>query len=275
MKTKNYLWLVLICMSFVANAQEYGKAIFLGDNFHNLQMASGEIYNKNTMFIAGHKDHPFGTKLKITNTANGQSAIATVKDRGPFVTGKIVVVSRKVGELIGMVYDNEVSVKVEVVGAGTTSVATTTTAEETPKPRAVTPPVIENTTKGSNTPKEYNTTTTKPATAEKAAKSTWKPAKKSTATGNLFKADILSQAKSGYGVQVGVFSDLDSVIERIIQLKGIGFTDVFFTIDTQNGKTTHKIIIGNYPTQEQTTAYKKALRSKYKLDGFVVDFSEL
>lgn len=275
---KNYLWLILICMSFVANAQSSGYASFIGDKFHNMKMASGETYDKATL-IAGHRTLPYGTQVKVTNTSNGQSVIVTIKDRGPFVKGEIIEISRAAGEAIGMVYDKKTPVRIEVVGAGTTTVATTTTVQE-PKEEVVTPRAAstENTTKGGDDiPKEYNATTTKPK-VETAPKSTWKPTpKKSTATGNtgVFKADILNQPKTGYGVQIGVFSDLNAVIDKVTQLKAIGFSDVYFTIDTQGGKTTHKVIIGNYQNQDQATAYKKALRSKYKLDGFVVDFSEL
>jgi rare lipoprotein A len=282
MKMKNYLLLILICMSFVANAQSNtGYASFIGDKFQNLKMASGETYDKGTL-VAGHRTLPYGTQVKVTNSNNGLSVIVTIKDRGPFVKGEIIEISRTAGEALGMIYDKKAPVRIEVVGAGTTTVATTTTTvEETAKPRSTT--TDENTTKGGrDIPKEYNTTTTKPkaeTTEAKPApaKSTWKPAKKSAAASGtgIYKADILNQAKSGYGVQIGVFSDLNGVIDKITQLKAIGFTDVFFTIDTQGGKTTHRVIIGNYPAQDQADAYKKALRSKYKLDGFVVDFSEL
>ena len=279
MKMKNYLSLILICMSFVANAQSNtGAASFIGDKFHKMKMASGETYDKNTL-VAAHRTFPYGTQVKVTNSNNGQAVIVTIKDRGPFITGEIIGLSHAAGTAIGMVYDENAPVRIEIVGAGGTTIATTktvseTTVEEVAKPRSTT---TENTTKGgSDTPKEYNTTTAKPKT-ETAPKSTWKPTKKSTATGNtgIFKADILNQPKTGYGVQIGVFSDLNGVIDKITQLKAIGFSDVYFTIDTQGGKTTHKVIIGNYPNQDQATAYKKALRSKYKLDGFVVDFSEL
>jgi rare lipoprotein A len=276
MKMKNYLLLILICMSFLANAQSNtGAASFIGDKFHNMKMASGETYDKTTL-VAAHRSFPYGTQVKVTNSNNGQAVIVAIKDRGPFMTGEIIGLSRAAGEQIGMIYDKNASVRIEIVGAGGTTIATTKSVveEEVAKPRAAT---TENSAKGGNdTPKEYNTTTTK-SKVETAPKSTWKPTKKSTATisTGVFKADILNQPKTGYGVQIGVFSDLNGVVDKITQLKAIGFTDVYFTIDTNAGKTTHKVIIGNYPNQDQATAYKKALRSKYKLDGFVVDFSEL
>jgi rare lipoprotein A len=277
MKMKNYLWLILICMSFVANAQSSGYASFIGDNYHKMKMASGESYDKTTL-VAGHRTLPYGTQVKITNTSNGESVIVTIKDRGPFVKGEIIAISRAAGEAIGMVYDKKTPVRIEVVGAGTTTVATTTTVEEA-KEEIPAPRSVENTSKGGDIPKEYNTPTAKKETAT-STKAAPKPAKKApkpavnTSTG-VFKADIINQPKTGYGVQIGVFSDLNAVVDKVRQLKAIGFSEVYFTSDTNGGKTTYKIIIGNYQNQNQATAYKNALRSKYKLDGFVVNFSEL
>ena len=100
---KNYLMLILICMSFVATAQvnnSKGYASFIGDKFHGLKMASGETYNKSAL-VAGHRSLPYGTRVKVTNNNNGKSVTVTIKDRGPFVKGEIIEISRKAGESIG------------------------------------------------------------------------------------------------------------------------------------------------------------------------------
>lgn len=49
--------------------------------------ASGEPFNPGAM-TAAHKTLPFGTKLRVTNTANGQSVVVKINDRGPFVAGR-------------------------------------------------------------------------------------------------------------------------------------------------------------------------------------------
>lgn len=50
-------------------------------------MANGEPMNPNAM-ITAHKTLPFGTRLKVTNPANGRSVVVRVTDRGPFVPGR-------------------------------------------------------------------------------------------------------------------------------------------------------------------------------------------
>lgn len=279
MKMKNYLLLILIFMSFVANAQtNNGYASFIGDKFHGLKMASGETYDKATL-VAGHRTLPYGTKVKVTNTNSGKEIIVTIKDRGPFVKGEIIEISRKAGETIGMAYGKKAPVRIQVVGAGATAVES------------------ENTAKGGNTPTSYSTKTKKPAPKPatkapakpkkvvKKAPAKPKPAAKApakakassgatkTTTKNtgVYKLGIQSVEKTGYGIQIGVFSDINVVIYKVKQLSAKGFSDVYYT-KSGNG---YKIILKNYATQAQASAYKKALKTKYGIDGFVVSFAEL
>jgi rare lipoprotein A len=69
-------------------ASYYGK----GDGLSGLKTANGERFNSNE-FTAAHRNLPFGTKLKLTNPANGKSAFVTVNDRGPFVKGRDLDIS--------------------------------------------------------------------------------------------------------------------------------------------------------------------------------------
>lgn len=69
-------------------------ASYYHDKFHGKRTANGEKYNKNA-FTAAHKKLPFGTKLRVTNEANGKSIIVKVNDRGPFVKGREIDLSRK------------------------------------------------------------------------------------------------------------------------------------------------------------------------------------
>jgi rare lipoprotein A len=69
-------------------------ASYYADRFHGKRTASGIKYNKNA-FTAAHKKLPFGTKVKITNEANGKSVIVEITDRGPFVKSREIDLSRR------------------------------------------------------------------------------------------------------------------------------------------------------------------------------------
>jgi rare lipoprotein A len=76
--------------------------------------ASGEKFNTHEL-TAAHPTLPFGTRLRVTNVASGQSVTVRVNDRGPFVHSRIVDVSYAAAETLGMVGSGVAQVKLEVV----------------------------------------------------------------------------------------------------------------------------------------------------------------
>ncbi len=76
--------------------------------------ASGEKFDANEL-TAAHPTLPFGTKLRVTNVANGQSVTVRVNDRGPYVPGRVVDVSYSAARTLGMVGGGVAKVKLDVV----------------------------------------------------------------------------------------------------------------------------------------------------------------
>ncbi|MFT6748317.1 MAG: rare lipoprotein A [Flavobacterium sp.] len=64
------------------------------DKFHGRRTASGKKYDKNK-YTAAHKTLPFGTMVKVTNEKNGKFIIVEITDRGPFVKGREIDLSRR------------------------------------------------------------------------------------------------------------------------------------------------------------------------------------
>jgi rare lipoprotein A len=80
---------------------------------YEAKTASGEQF-KPSELTAAHRTLPFGTRLRVTNVATGQSVTVRVNDRGPFVPGRVVDVSRSAAEVLGMVDRGITKVKLEV-----------------------------------------------------------------------------------------------------------------------------------------------------------------
>ena len=76
--------------------------------------ANGEKFDTNEL-TAAHPTLPFGTKLRVTNVANGQSVTVRVNDRGPYVPGRVVDVSYSAARTLGMVGGGVAKVKLDVV----------------------------------------------------------------------------------------------------------------------------------------------------------------
>ncbi|HWH18835.1 MAG TPA: septal ring lytic transglycosylase RlpA family protein [Allosphingosinicella sp.] len=79
-----------------------GVASYYGAELAGNRTASGERFNPNAL-TAAHRTLPMGTKLKVTNKANGKSVVVRINDRGPFSKGRILDVSRAAAERISMV----------------------------------------------------------------------------------------------------------------------------------------------------------------------------
>lgn len=74
--------------------KELGGASYYHDKFNGRRTASGKRFNNNEL-TAAHKKLPFGTKIKVTNPKNNKSVIVTVTDRGPFVKGRELDLSKR------------------------------------------------------------------------------------------------------------------------------------------------------------------------------------
>ena len=84
---------LLISTLLLASSAQAGMASWYGGKFHGRTTASGERYNMNAL-TAAHKTLPFGTKVKVTNKKNGKSVVVKINDRGPFIKGRVIDLSR-------------------------------------------------------------------------------------------------------------------------------------------------------------------------------------
>ncbi|MBK5279135.1 MAG: septal ring lytic transglycosylase RlpA family protein, partial [Bacteroidia bacterium] len=116
---KKLLYVLLFhMMAISALAQtQTGKASFYADKFEGSPTASGEKY-KHAKLTASHKTLPFGTKLRVTNIANNMSVEVVVNDRGPYVDGRIIDLSKSAAEKLGFISQGLTEVKIDVIDAG-------------------------------------------------------------------------------------------------------------------------------------------------------------
>ncbi|WP_223646782.1 septal ring lytic transglycosylase RlpA family protein [Corallococcus sp. EGB] len=78
-----------------------GLASFYGPGLHGQRTASGEKFNQNA-FTAAHRTERFGSCVKVMNMENGRQVEVRVNDRGPFVDGRIIDVSKAAAKALGM-----------------------------------------------------------------------------------------------------------------------------------------------------------------------------
>lgn len=93
------------------------EASWISDALAGRRTASGAHYDPEAM-TAAHRAFPFGTRLRVTHLGNGRSVEVVVVDRGPFVTGRDLDVSRAAAEAIGMLRAGHARVRLEVLDYG-------------------------------------------------------------------------------------------------------------------------------------------------------------
>ncbi|MCL4548518.1 MAG: septal ring lytic transglycosylase RlpA family protein [Bacteroidetes bacterium] len=95
-------------------------ASWYGPRFHGKLTANGEIYNQMAL-TAAHKSLPFGTVLKVTNIRNGKSVIVRINDRGPYIDGRDLDLSKGTAQALGMISRGVIKVTVKEVALKDTS----------------------------------------------------------------------------------------------------------------------------------------------------------
>ena len=80
---------------------QQGVASWYGPGFHNRLTANGERYNMNAL-TAAHRTLPFGTMVLVKNTATGKTVTVRINDRGPYVKGRVIDLSRAAAQELGI-----------------------------------------------------------------------------------------------------------------------------------------------------------------------------
>ncbi len=299
---KIFILNLLFTTSLLAQNEEFGLASYYSDLFHGKPTASGELYDK-TKLSCAHKTYPFGTMLKVTRLDNNKSVQVKVTDRGPFISGRVVEISKAAAEQIGLVQDGSTRVKVElskqesaaepVVEApkvveekpATTETAATTPKQEEPKkaaePKVEKPAAVEKTAVINKKPEAKEVPATKPAPAKMVAKDA--PASKAVLVKgsdfepyDLFEIELKKPEKKGYGVQVAVLSTQEALFKKIGDLQEDWFSSILVSVQKNGkGEQLYKVILGSFATETDAANYKANLKKNKKMDGFVVDLSTM
>jgi len=92
--------------------EQVGTASWYGPGFHGKKTANGEIYNQNKL-TAAHRTLPLGTEVEVTNVTNGKAVEVKINDRGPYVGGRVIDLSRAAAIELGMKEQGLATVKIE------------------------------------------------------------------------------------------------------------------------------------------------------------------
>src|SRR5690242_20529681 len=93
---------------------ETGIASWYGPPYHNRRGSNGEVYDMHAM-TAAHRTLPLGSIVRVVNVDTKASAVVRITDRGPFIEGRVIDLSKAAAEKVGMIQKGTTEVRLEVL----------------------------------------------------------------------------------------------------------------------------------------------------------------
>jgi rare lipoprotein A len=100
---------------FDVGIKDRGVASWYGEQFHGRQAANGERFDMDAL-TAAHRTMPLGSIVRVVNLANGKHLHVRITDRGPYVNGRILDLSRAAAIQLGMEHGGLAHVQIAIVG---------------------------------------------------------------------------------------------------------------------------------------------------------------
>lgn len=219
MKKSLFIALIFVLTVPVFSLTVYKESVtasFYAEDFHGKRTSNGEKFNMNDLTCA-HKVLPFDTILKVTNLANGKTVQVRVNDRGPFVVGREIDLSKAAAKQLNMIGSGTTKVKLEIVKMGANTKLSQDTAASAKKIMAKLQGNKASAEKTVSTKTKAAATSTSAATSTASTKNT-KPLQDGTF----------------WDIQVGAFSSKENATNRAKALSDAGFKNIVFQTTTSN-----------------------------------------
>ncbi len=250
--------------SAVMGWSERGIASWYGHPYHGRRTSNGEVYDMGKL-TAAHLSLPFNTWVRVTNLDNKESVEVRINDRGPFIKGRIIDLSRAGAQRIGMIGPGIARVRVQVVA--TPSMAykgrkPTEVVARAERPARETPDLLE--PPESIAPPAH---IEPPADTSPERGQTTEPAVVSES------GDAASPCSTGsfHGVQVGSFQDIQNA-ERMQGKMAHQYGTAQIVERQSEIGTLYRVITGRFTTRKDARDLQRRLQQD-GIDGFVTPAS--
>ncbi len=268
------------------SADEFGIASYYADDFSGKKTAFGLTYNP-TELTCAHKRHPVNTMLKVTRLDNKKTVNVRVTDRGPYVTGRVIELSRAAAERLDMIQSGTAEVQVEVIGTTKPDKKAQTKEAETARAPAnydspTTARIDAKATEAAKAPEAKKAEAApekkveKPAAAAKDSKAARaRLVGKEYQQYGLYKIAIEKPAGKGFAVQVASLENYENVFKQVADLQAKWFENILVSIEKGKERPVYKIMLGPFDTEAAAATYQKSLQSKHRIKGFVVNLTQV
>lgn len=218
---------------------ETGIASWYGDEFAGKLTANGEIFDPEIV-TAAHKTLPMPSAVRVTNLENGRSMVIRINDRGPFVAGRIIDLSREAARLMGFKKQGIARVRVQILAEESLRLEREAKEGRFPSIGA-----------RENTPMPKTTAAAVPSVSLKSTNESGAVIDRKTETVSAI--DLITSARSTdvlevppvstvIWVQVGAFSDIGNAKAMAKRLRSVGKVEI--SSFDHNGSVVHRVRMG-------------------------------
>lgn len=222
---------------------ETGIASWYGPDFHAKMTANGETFDQNAV-SAAHKTLPMPSVVRVTNLENGRSLVVRVNDRGPFVNGRIIDLSRRASQLLGMEGAGTAKVRVQIL-ADESRVLAGKVKRDGSEPQVAAAP--RESVTAETLPPPGSREQAKPVLAS--ARPASGSAARSTGSADRVERELAAQEvdtvavrSTGIFVQAGSFSRHDNALRLQARLSGVGHPQI--QPASVKGQTVYRVRFG-------------------------------
>lgn len=249
---KYFIALFLVFVSFQSFAQEKfvqeGLASFYADRFEGRTTASGEKFAQDK-FTAAHLSLPFGTRVKVTNLENQKHVEVKINDRGPFIHGRIIDLSKVAAEELQIFEKGIVKVKIEVLEYPQN------TTFKTPVPEKKEEEKKESPKEEIEEEKPIKEEDTPVVAAEKL----------------YYQVSSKEISPQGYGVQIGSFKEMANLLKRLAEIQSNVTNEITVQVAQVNEARVYRIVIGKFDEKKQAVTLQEKLKESFP-GCYVVSF---
>lgn len=239
-----------------AQWDEIGMAAHYANDMHGKKTQSGYKYDK-FAFTAAHHDLPLGSIVRVTRLDNNKSVEVRVNDCCNIYKNRVIMLSHAAAEKIGLIRDGSAEVKIELLSRGEGERCQG--KDYAAKGSAPVPPSYSE-----DKTIQFRTPAPMPKPVPKTAEVT---------PPGFYDSAILTPIQSGYGVQVGAYTQRENAEARVAELRKKGFKDVLVGYEGATAKVPWKVVIGPFEKRASAEAYVKNLLTKHKIKGVAVSLA--
>lgn len=207
---------ILSAQTSLKTPKQEGKASYYADKFHGKLTASGERFNMHD-YTAAHRHYPFNTLLRITNLSNNKTVYVRINDRGPYIPGRVLDISKAAAEELDMIQSGTAMVKFEPVGLDFYKMPDAPMLTLIKGPAKVAPPL---------------------------------PKSSQLVTGNTYSLSGTIKYPEGFGLQISAYNDIDNAKADCKALINKGINEVFIQVGWANGFKIFRVLVGDFKKKE-------------------------